>query len=105
MYPYQTIEPGTNPEQIESQLPAIIRGHVLAIIESDPNSRFCYTMCQLEWQYTFYLIEQNEFENYTTCHLFSTDTCAKTSDDYIYLSISLPDLEVLAKMANALRLT
>lgn len=81
-------------------LPKPIKQPVMELLESDPTSCFYYACEQSECTYDFYLIEWNKLNNYTICHLFSTDILSNF--EYLYQSMTLHHIQLFSKLAKLL---
>ncbi|MEW4428907.1 hypothetical protein AB1I68_15665 [Paenibacillus pabuli] len=84
-------------------LPPILRRHITQLIESSPTSEFTCRQDNLTTpNYGFYIIEHNEAESYTVCHVFSYDHIGK---DYSYQSISPKQVNMLSHFISELRIS
>ncbi|MEK3881016.1 hypothetical protein [Paenibacillus sp. FSL M7-0420] len=87
-------------DHLKSELPINLRQPVMIVLESGPDSQFSFFVAKLNYIYRLGLIEHNRQENYTVCHCFSTDTISTSEDNYTHVTISLPDLELLYRLAS-----
>jgi len=76
---------------LASKLPVEVQKHITGIIDASPTSNF-YGHIKMEIPNAYvYLIERNQLESYTLCHVFS---CDQIGQDYSYKSFS--EKEIIA---------
>ncbi|MEO2203889.1 hypothetical protein ABGV42_09070 [Paenibacillus pabuli] len=84
-------------------LPSNIRRHITQLIESSPTSEFiCRQDKTSTPKYGVYIIEHNDAESYTVCHVFSYDLIGK---DYTYQSISPEQVNILTHFISELKIS
>lgn len=83
------------------RLSAELHLHIIDIMESSPTSNF---FCRISENYPnmlICLVEENQLESYTICHIFSFDHIGK---DYSYQSIIKEQIAFIESYLNELNL-
>ncbi|MEW6697342.1 MAG: hypothetical protein ACOY35_11420 [Bacillota bacterium] len=102
---YHMLQSSTDILALKNKLPEYLRKSIMEIIDSDTTSRFYYKIYKAGYNFHVFLIEQNESENYTICHCFSSDIIDKASQNFTYESMALTNAVLFTQLASAAKIT
>lgn len=95
--------PANNFDSQTLLLPTNLHRHIKQLIESSPTSEFiCRKHKTTNLNYGVYIIEHNEAEAYTVCHVFSYDLIG---NDYTYQSISPEQVNILTHFISEIQIS